>query len=146
MAEKKYHILCVEDHDDTCEMHKVLLADYKVTTVGTCAEAIQKALTEQINLYLLDNWLPDGTGTELCKQIRKLHPTTPVIFYSAATSDSDRKDAIEAGANGYLVKPVDISNLLFTIAGLIKSEITQRLKNVLRTAVGVESTDEVNRA
>lgn len=90
---------CVEDHDDTCDMLKTLLSDYKVTTVGTCAEALEKAKTEQIDLYLLDNWLPDGTGIELCKQIRKIHPTTPVVFNSAAALESDREEARKAGAN-----------------------------------------------
>jgi DNA-binding response OmpR family regulator len=123
MAEKSHHILCVDDHKDTCELLEVLLSDYKVVTAGTYAEALEKAKTEQIDLYLLDNWLPDGSGIELCEQIRKIHPTTPILFYSAAALESDRKEALEAGANGYLVKPVDIGNLLFVITGLIKREI-----------------------
>jgi DNA-binding response OmpR family regulator len=100
-------------------MLKTLLSDYEVTTAGTCAEALQVAKTRLINLYLLDNWLPDGSGIELCKQIRKIDPNTPIIFYSAAAYDKDREEAIEAGAKVYLIKPVDISRLVEAIKTLM---------------------------
>lgn len=128
MARSVKHILCVEDHEDTCSMLRVLLSGYKVTTVGTCAEALQKANARLINLYLLDNWLPDGTGIELCNQIHKLDPNTPILFYSAAAYDNDRKAAIKAGAKDYLVKPVDITKLADTISMLILQSEMQSLE------------------
>jgi DNA-binding response OmpR family regulator len=119
------HILCVDDHEDTCSMLKILLSDYKVTSVGTCAEALKRAKTRLINLYLLDNWLPDGTGVELCKQIREVDPNTPILFYSAAAYDSDRDEAFKAGALGYLIKPNDITRLADVIKQLIlQAEVT----------------------
>lgn len=102
------NILCVDDHEDSCSVLKIVLSDYKVITAGTCAEALRRAKTRLIDLYLLDNWLPDGKGIELCEQIRKIDPNTPILFYSAAAYDSDREEAFKAGAQAYLVKPNDI--------------------------------------
>jgi len=73
--------------------------------VGTAAEALSLLQAEHFDLYLLDAWLPDLDGVELCRRVRLLDPHTPVLFYSGAAYDSDKKRAIDAGANAYVTKP-----------------------------------------
>lgn len=117
----KHRILFTEDNDDTLELVRLVLeaADYSVTTESSVAGALQAAKTNNFDLFLIDNWLPDGTGFELCEQIREFDSTTPVLFYSGAVFDSDKLNAIRAGAQGYLAKPCPFADLLRTMALLI---------------------------
>src|SRR5438128_12269657 len=96
----KRRILCVEDHEDTCDLMITLLeqSDYEVWPACTVADGIRLARSERFDLYLLDNRLPDGSGVELCQRIRQLHPRTPILFLSAAVSETDRQQALGAGA------------------------------------------------
>ena len=114
-------ILCIEDHEDTRELIEFVLAasGYSVSAIDTMAGALNLARSNQFDLYLIDNWLPDGLGIQLCESIRLFDPVTPVLFYSGAAFDSDRLDAIQAGAQGYLQKPCPFSDLLRTIGTLI---------------------------
>ena len=119
MAERKARILCVDDHDDTCEMIATILSDYQVRTATNANQGLFLARTELFNLYLLDNWLPDMSGVELCREIRAFDANTPIIFCSGAAYDSDRQEALAAGAQVYLVKPMGLTNLRDTVAQLI---------------------------
>ncbi len=114
-------ILFIEDHEDTRELVSFVLeaSGYSVTCDTTVARALELAQGDQFDLYLLDNWLPDGTGSDLCQQIREFDGSTPVLFYSGAVFDSDKLAAIQAGAQGYLAKPCPYSDLLRAVTVLI---------------------------
>jgi CheY-like chemotaxis protein len=97
-----------------------LLAEvYDITCVESGREAIDLVQREHFDLLIFDNWLPDLTGTEVTKRIRQFNQTTPILFYSAAADDYDKRAAFEAGAQGYLVKPVGIDELLQEVERLI---------------------------
>jgi len=115
-------ILFIEDHDDTRELVKLVLesSGYAVTADVTVSAALRLASTGKFDLYLIDNWLPDGAGVDLCEQIRVFDATTPVLFYSGAVFDSDKLTAIKAGAQGYLAKPCPFADLLRTVRTLIE--------------------------
>jgi len=100
-------ILCVEDHEDTCALLRVLLSDLKVETAGTLAEGLHLAQNQSFDLYLLDMFLPDGNGITLCQQLRRFDPKTPVLFCSADASPTAYYQAMQAGTQIYLNKPVD---------------------------------------
>jgi DNA-binding response OmpR family regulator len=110
-------VLCVEDEEDTCLMITSLLGllNCEVVSAQTFDEARRRIAEEEFDLFLLDNWLPGGTGIDLCRKIREGYATTPIIFYSGAAYDSDRREAMEAGAQAYLVKPTDIARLMKTV-------------------------------
>lgn len=114
-------ILFIEDHQDTRELVTFVLeaSGYSVTSETTVAAALRLAKTARFDLYLMDNWLPDGEGVELCERIREFDGTTPVLFYSGAALDSDKLTAIRAGAQGYLAKPCPHSDLLRAVERLI---------------------------
>ena len=109
-------VLCVDDNEDCRVMLSTLLrlALVEAKTVGTAAQALSLIRTESFNLYLLDARLPDLDGFELCRAMRAFAPHTPILFFSGAASEADRKRAIEAGANAYLIKP-EIDGLIETI-------------------------------
>ena len=117
----KRRILFIEDHDDTRELVQFVLeaSDYSVTAEATIAAALQFAAPDKFDLYLIDNWLPDGTGFELCERIREFDPNTPVLFYSGAAFESDKVRAIQAGAQAYLAKPCTFADLLRAVGVLI---------------------------
>jgi DNA-binding response OmpR family regulator len=104
-------ILCVEDNQDTCEVVGFIFRDYEMVFAGTVADALPHIENEEFSLYMLDNWLPDGSGVELCKKIRSLRPDTPIIFTSGAGMKNDVELAMEAGADRYILKPIEPDNL-----------------------------------
>ena len=112
------HILFVEDHEDTRELIVIMMQTwgYSITGVRTIAEGLRLAKEGSFDLYLFDGKLPDGTGVELCKQIREFDKQTPIVFYSASAYDVNKEEALAAGAQGYLAKPADPVELELIIA------------------------------
>ena len=82
--------------------------------VGTAAQALSSIQTERFDLYLLDASLPDLDGFELCRRMRDFDPDTPILFFSGAAYEDDKKRGIEAGADAYVIKP-DLDGLLVSI-------------------------------
>ena len=104
--------LCVDDDDDNREVLAILLQSWglEVDAVATATEAVLLNQTKRFDLYLLDSWLPDFDGLELCRRLRAEDPNAAVLFYSGAGFEVDRRRAIEAGATAYVVKP-DVEEL-----------------------------------
>ena len=109
-------ILYVDDDEDSRAMLITLLrlALIEAKAVGTAAQALSLIRAERFNLYLLDAWLPDLDGFDLCRRMRDFDPDTPILFFSGAAFEADKKRGIEAGANGYVIKP-DVDGLIGTI-------------------------------
>lgn len=123
MEIQKPRVLYVEDHEDTRELVTLLLSQksYEVVTGTTIASGIALATAEDFDLYLLDSWLPDGSGLELCQKIREFDKTTPILFYSAAAYASDHEMALQCGAQAYLIKPSQPSDLCRLVSELIEN-------------------------
>ena len=113
-------VLYVDDDEDSRQMLRMLLESLSIETkaVGTAGEALSSIQTEHFDLYLLDAWLPDLDGFELCRKMRCCDSHTPILFFSGAGYEADKKMGHQAGANAYVIKP-DISQLLGSIAQFI---------------------------
>jgi len=102
-------ILCVDDDEDSRILLEALLGksgdQIEIKAVATAEDAVALIAAEHFDLYILDNWLPDRSGVELCRWIRVADSDTPIVFLSGVAYDKDKLDAIAAGANEYLVKP-----------------------------------------
>lgn len=120
MSRIKCRVLCVDDHEDSAEMLRQLLSveDYEVSVANSMEEALRLAETEAFDLYVLDRHLPDGTGLELCRRLNQLTPHTPCIFYSGDAYEVQRRQALAAGADGYVAKP-DIDGLIDAVHKLL---------------------------
>jgi len=117
VEKERLRILVAEDNLDSRDLlhEQIRLWGYEVTIVSTPAEALALTQSGSFDLYILDNWFSDGpgikpwraedSGIELCRRIRESDSVTPIIFYSAIRSEEERKKAIEAGAQGYILKP-----------------------------------------
>jgi DNA-binding response OmpR family regulator len=123
MASPIPRILYVEDHTDTRKFITIMLTkqDFQVDSTDDQEQALNLARKEQFDLYLLDFWMPHVSGLELCKRLREFDNRTPILFYSADTNEEDKKRAFAAGADGYLVKPTDTSELVAEVSRLIAS-------------------------
>lgn len=112
-------VLCVEDDRDTCEVLRFIMTDFDFTAVNTIAAAEPLIESKEFDLYVLDNWLPDGSGVELCERIRERGSTSPIIFTSAIAQSKDIELAMSAGADRYLVKPYEPETLVQTVKELL---------------------------
>ena len=95
--------------------------NYEVVTGSTIEDGVALAGSQHFDLYLLDSWLPDGSGLDLCRQIREFDQVTPILFYSAAAYEIDREQALRSGAQAYLIKPSQPSELCNLVTSLIES-------------------------
>jgi CheY-like chemotaxis protein len=120
MSSSKCCILCVDDHHDTSEMLKLLLAEenYRVHTAATMEEAARMATKVEYDLYVLDKRLPDGTGLELCEMLNEVTPGVPCIFYTGDAYEIHRREAMAAGAAAYVAKP-NIEALISSVHELL---------------------------
>ncbi len=112
-------ILLVEDYEDSRELATHTLIEYTLTCARNFNEGLRLARQGGFDLYILDNWLPDKSGVELCRAIREFDPQTPILFYSAAAYAKDIQEGLRAGAQAYLVKPVIPEELRQAVAQLI---------------------------
>jgi len=117
-------ILYVEDNSDTRELVSLVLRqkNLDVTTVADPDEAIHLAQIERFDLYILDNWLGGMSGVELCTRLREFDSATPILFFSGAAREQDKQNAIDCGAQGYLVKPSTPDTLIVEIRKLIDAK------------------------
>ena len=108
--------LYVDESEDCRDMLSTALKFWRIDAraVATATEALSLIQTERFDLYLLDVRLPDLDGFELCRRMRDFDPHTPIIFFSGAAYEADKKRGIAAGANDYVTKP-NMDVLLRTI-------------------------------
>jgi CheY-like chemotaxis protein len=117
----KPRILCTEDDIDTRDLlsFALNLEGYEVVCTSSPVETLKRAQGERFDLFIVDNWLPGMSGRELTEALRKFDLETPILFYSGAAQPTDKEDARLAGAQGYLVKPAGLDDLIAEVERLI---------------------------
>jgi DNA-binding response OmpR family regulator len=130
MNSKPPRILFVDDHQDTLDLFVIALSQqhYEVVTASSIERALQETRIQHFDLLILDSHVGERSGVDLCRSIRKLDQITPIVFCSGMAYEKDKKEALDAGAQGYLVKPVSFDDLYQTISQLISP--SQRALNV----------------
>ena len=103
MRKKTRRLLCVEDHRETCELITRVLKDFEVISVTTKAAAIENAKMGSFDLIVVDYYLPDGTGEELCKHVRIFDQRTPILFITGSDDFSETRSRT-IGAQGMIKK------------------------------------------
>lgn len=122
-------ILIVDDNRDDIEITKIVLEEIgrkeKVEAATDGKEALRRLKTEKNPpvLILLDLKMQGMTGFDVLQEIRtddRLKPI-PVVIVSSSSMESDRQEAYERGANGYLYKDVDIERFGVSLKAIIQS-------------------------
>jgi DNA-binding response OmpR family regulator len=111
------------------------LAFIEAKAVGTAEQALSLIQTEHFDMYMLDGWLPEIDGFELCRMMRALDPHIPILFFSGAAFEADRRKGIEAGADGYVIKP-NISELVRSIKQFMSRRVPRPVAREVPSLVG----------
>ena len=114
-------ILIIDDDIDMADVLKMVLinAGFDVVTTSSSLDAVDLTRNEKPDLILLDVLMPEMDGWEVCKAIRKFSKV-PIIILSVFKSPQYLQQALDAGADGYLAKPVSRSELIAHINGLVR--------------------------
>ncbi len=112
-------ILLVDDEDFIRDLGSRILgkAGYKVITASNGKEAVEvyQVQGDEISLIVLDLIMPEMGGKQCLEEILKIDPSGKVIIASGFSANGPTKDALEAGAKGFVSKPYDIRQLLEVI-------------------------------
>ena len=140
---RKIRVLYVEDEEDILRFASMVLEDYvdKLFIARNGKEALEILKKENIDLIITDILMPKISGIELIREIKK-NPLcdTAVIVATAHTETQYLLECIELRVDGYILKPIDVDELLKTIlkAILPKFQASElRAKNVLLNAISV---------
>lgn len=117
-------ILVVDDEPQIVRALRTSLqgAGYDVETAATAEEALAKAAMRPPEGVILDLVLPDGSGTDVCRELRRWSDV-PVLVLSAVGDEQQKVAALDAGADDYLTKPFGVEELLARLrAALRRSE------------------------
>jgi DNA-binding NtrC family response regulator len=106
-------VLIIDDNTNMRDTLADILEEkgYEVATAKTALEAIQVAQKSFFNIALIDINLPDKTGIELLKRFRGMYPSRINIMITASAMVKNAVDAVNLGANGYILKPIDFIKL-----------------------------------
>ena len=121
MAASKRTVLLVEDEESiTAPLAEALSREgFEPVVAGTAAEALELASARPPDLVLLDLMLPDGSGLDVCRELRS-RSAVPIIMLTARGEETDRVVGLEVGADDYVVKPFSARELIARIRAVLR--------------------------
>lgn len=105
--------------DDNPQIIIKILSDFYIIIAANAIQAIEKTKEVQANIILMDLKMPTMDGLEAIRKIRKHNKTIPIITITALIIPGDKERTLEAGANIYLTKPLNLNTLLNNINSLL---------------------------
>ena len=116
---KGKHVLLAEDNDLNAEIAMTLLSDYGfiVDRVNDGIACVKKVKENKYDLVLMDIQMPNMDGYQATQEIRKFS-NIPIVAMSANAFEEDKQKALSIGMNGYIAKPIDMDNVLFTLSNV----------------------------
>lgn len=148
----KTHILVIEDELQIARVIKMELEyeGYEIAVEHDGKKGLERALQADIDLILLDVMLPELSGFEVLRRIRRVNHAIPIILLTARNSTFDKVAGLDHGANDYITKPFEIEELLARIRSCLRhySKNKPEEESILLLSDLVINTDtrEVNRA
>ena len=120
----KRRILIIEDDKDIAHLVELHLKDagHEVTVANEGSAGLQLALSKHFDMIILDLLLPGIDGIEICRRVRAVSATLPILMLTSRSSELDRILGIEIGADDYLTKPFSIRELLARVKALFRRE------------------------
>ncbi len=118
-------VLIADDNPQGVELLEAFLAetDYEVTTAADGEETLDKVRQWQPDLILLDIMMPKISGFEVCKQVRSNPETSEmaILMITALDQPADIDRAVEVGADDFLTKPINKTELLLRVKSALRS-------------------------
>ncbi len=119
----EYDILIVEDNREQAELTKLLMEEYGFTArfLTNSTEAFQTISSDKPKMVILDLMMPELDGLRLCKKIKSSPEVedTKIIIYSGRSYESDRRKALDLGADAFFTKPTRAHMLISKIRELL---------------------------
>jgi two-component system KDP operon response regulator KdpE len=114
-------VLVVDDEQQILRALRTSLrgAGYEVETATTAGQALSAAAARPPDAVILDLVLPDGTGTEVARELRTWS-TTPILILSVVGEDREKVAALDAGADDYVTKPFSVDELLARLRAALR--------------------------
>ena len=121
MSNNKFKVLVVEDEANICSFIETLLETngYQALVANTCAMGQTLFTSHNPDLIILDLGLPDRDGLELIRFVRQKF-LTPIVVLSARTTEQDKIEALDLGANDYITKPFSTGELLARVRAALR--------------------------
>lgn len=121
-------ILVIEDEKELCDSIKegLILDGYEVDACYNGLDGEEMATVETYDLILLDLTLPDMDGMEILQSVRSQNALVPILILSARVQTEDKVEGLDRGANDYLTKPFDFSELEARIRSLTRRKFVQK--------------------
>src|ERR1035441_8107055 len=121
--DRKPKLLVVDDLPENGRLLEAMLSPhgYSVTLANSGGDGLEKGRTEHPDLVLLDVLMPDMSGYDVCRRLRE-DPATrllPVVMLTSS-GDQDKVDAIEAGADDFIARPLNPQELLSRLRSLLR--------------------------
>lgn len=145
----QFNILYLEDEADLLKHTTDVLEDFvnHIYAVQTCAEAMDILKSKKVDVIISDILLKHGNGIEFLQGIKELGYTTPAILTTAYTDTEYLLDAIKLKVENYIVKPINIKELLNSLHDVLlpkiqKKEI-ERSYNIIKTISAVTDGKQV---
>jgi DNA-binding response OmpR family regulator len=115
-------ILLIEDNPDISELVSLHLEDYgyQVEIVMDGKLGLQRGISGEFQLIILDLMLPGMNGLEICSKLRAASCIVPILMLTAKSSEMDRVVGLESGADDYLIKPFSIHELLARVKAIFR--------------------------
>ena len=126
-------LLIVEDEADVRDLVTLVLREegYAVDSAADATEGLSLALTNDYDAVILDVRLPDGNGMDIARALRRESRAVPILMLTAQRTPSDAVRGLDAGADDYLGKPFDVT------------ELKARIRSLLRRGGGAARTDQL---
>ena len=121
MSNNKFKVLVVEDEANICSFSETLLETngYQALVAHTCSMGLTLFASHNPDLVILDLGLPDRDGLELIRTVRQKY-MTPIVVLSARTTEQDKIEALDLGANDYVTKPFGTGELLARVRAALR--------------------------
>lgn len=113
-------MLIVDDHEEVRDLllRSLRRDGHEIATAATASEARERLVEATIDVIVLDVALPDGSGIELCRELRRSGMGTPVLLLTAHAAVPERVAGLDAGADDFLGKPFAVSELRARVRAL----------------------------
>jgi DNA-binding response OmpR family regulator len=121
-------VLIAEDDPDTRAGLEEILRDEGYVTVSAAdgREALELFEKEKPDFVCLDVMMPEVSGYDVCRRIRRTHADVPVIFLSARSEEIDKVVGLELGADDYILKPFGVREVLARIRAVTRRSLARR--------------------
>lgn len=129
-------VLVVDDEEFLADVVATALRyeGYETRTAGSSAQAVQAVRAFDPDLVVLDVMLPDRSGVDTCRELRRLGHDAPVVFLTARDAPADRVAGLRVGGDDYVTKPFSLDELVLRVRAVLRRTTGRAPGDVLRHA------------